>query len=128
MSGKKWVQLLINIRWGAPSACYNHPDKRAVYVVHENYRPLDLREFYKVYHEDEFPRSQQREMRRKHPKQADEKFLCRSCWAEIYNNELRYDAETGQADFTSIGMENWKRRDYRLVEDVVMDFLVVRNN
>lgn len=131
-SNLKWVRLLISFSFGDVSSCHHHPDRHAVQVVHENFRPLDLREFYKMYGEDEFPRSQQKVMRKTHPKQAVEKFVCQECLMIDYvNNTLRYgepDDEVRQADFTSIEVSRWKKRNYRLVEDAVPDFLIKRKS
>lgn len=126
MSKKKWMKLLINIRWGDPSGCYNHPRRRPDFVVHQSIRPLDLRDFYKMYGEEEFPQEQQRALRKTHPKMADEKFLCRSCWDEMYTDDLRYDEETGQANFTSIPIDMWKKREYKLLEQAVVEHLIVK--
>lgn len=124
MSKRKWVKLLISHRWGNQSNCSHHTDRAASYVVHESFAPLDLRDYYRQYGEQEFPRAQQREMRKTHPKQADERFLCMECYKELKNNGMRYDIETGQADFTSIEVERWKEREYRTVEEAVQDFLI----
>ena len=110
MSKRKWMKLLINYQWGSSGGCYYHPETRVAFVVHENFRPVDLRDYYKQYGEEEFPKAQQRELRKVHPKQADEKFLCAACHSELQANPTRYDPETGQADFTSIEIDRWRIR------------------
>ena len=124
MSKTRWMKLLISHKWGSPSNCANHTGRDATYVVHENIDHLDLRDYYRQYGEQEFPRVQQRAMRKVHPKQADERFLCGTCYRELVNSGVRYDLESGQADFTSIEIKLWKNKDYRTVEEAVLDFVI----
>jgi len=128
MSKRKWMKLLISYRWGSPSNCAAHMDRAPSYVVHENIDHLDLRDYYRQYGEEEFPRTQQRAMRKVHPKQGDERFLCVACHTELKNNGMRYDIETGQSDFTSIELEHWREKDYKTVEDAVLDFLIKKKS
>ena len=125
MSKRKWMKILISHKWGSPSHCYNHPDKDVKYVVHEKIDVLDLRDYYREYGEQEFPRVQQRAMRKVHPKQAEERYLCSDCYRGMYlNNDLLYDLESGQAEFTSIEIELWRKKDYMTVEEAVQRFLI----
>ena len=124
MSKKKWMKLLIGYTWGSPSNCSHHSDRNATFIIHEKFEPLDLRDYYRQYGEQEFPRAQQRAMRKIHPKQADERFVCTDCHRSTYLGDgMRYD-EDGQADFTSVELEVWRKKDYRKVEDAVLDFLI----
>jgi len=128
MSKQKWMKLLINYQWGSSGSCYYHTDRRAAFVIHENFKPVDLRDYYREYGEEEFPKAQQKELRKTHPKQADEKFLCVACYREYQNNPTKYDPETGHSDFTSIEIERWRKKDYKTVEDAVREHLIVRKD
>lgn len=125
MSKPKWMRLLIGHRWGTPSVCSHHMDRPSAYVIHYDFRPLDLRDFYRQYGEEEFPKAQQRSMRKVHPKQAEERFICVECHRSVYlADPARYSKETGQADFTSVTVDGWRTKAYRTVEEAVMDFLI----
>ena len=129
MSKPKWMRLLIDHQWGSPSTCSHHSDRRASWVIHQNFEPLDLRDYYRQYGEEEFPRTQQRAMRKVHPKQCEERFVCVECHRSMYLGDgRRYSDETGQADFTSIEVEVWKKKNYKSVEDAVLEFLVKKKS
>ena len=126
MSKRKWMSLLISFQWGDSGNCHYHTGVPAAYVVHENIGPVDLRGYYKQYGESEFPKDQQKALRKIHPKQADEKFLYTQCYRELQANPTRYDPETGQANWTSIEVARWRKKDYKTVEEAVMEHLIIR--
>lgn len=118
------MKLLISHSWGAPSSCYYHPDVPATMVIHDKFQPLDLRDLYRAHGESEFPRTQQQVMRKLHPKQCEQRFLCTSCYRTDYlNNPMRYDIESGLADFTSIEMQIWRDKNYQTVEEAAQRFI-----
>ena len=64
-------------------------------------------------------------MRKVHPKQCDERFVCVECLRSDYAGDpMRYDKESHQANFTSIPLELWKKKNYMTVEDAVMEYLI----
>jgi hypothetical protein len=130
MSNQKWMKLLINYKWGDPNSCYytHDPPRPAAWVVHENFKPVDLRDFYKQYGEKEFPKTEQRALRKIHPKQADERFLCRGCLESYYLNDTSKFGEDGQANYTYLSIQDWKKKDYKSVEQAVTEHLIELND
>lgn len=96
--GKKRGFPLIRYQEGTQGQCYECAERTIVvkpeFVVHYDYNYS--------------PKGQV----------VTERFLCRHHWeANWYNNESKYDPDTGQSEFTSMYLRNWKKRDWVSYEE-----------
>jgi len=113
MAKGKRGKLLITYQEGDPSHC--GCGKRPEMIVHHSIDYLDLRDF----HDEDFTKELQRVLRKAYPREAMERFLCKGCWdAQWYNNDDHYEGD-GQADFTSMFIRDWRKREWFRTEDAV---------
>jgi hypothetical protein len=111
---KRGVLVVVN-RWGNPTSCTKCGISEVTRVVHEDIDWISLKDYI-----EELDSDQRSALRKRHPKQCDEKFLCEACFQkDYYNNDERYDPYTHQADFTTVYIRDWKNKEYLTIDEVV---------
>ena len=109
-------RLLISVQSGDPTKCAECPSGFVTKVIRYNIDYVNLKDFMV---DEDFTKDHRKMLSKKYPKEADQKFLCENCWrVNWYNNGMNYD-EDGQADFASMTLASWRKRDWLRVEDAV---------
>lgn len=105
---KKNKYIIIDQSRGSVWRCGEHEDREPKYVVHHNYRETS-----------EFIGKEEQALKvEKFNKICDELFLCELCWeTEWYLNDTRYD-DGGNADFTSLEINEYKGKEFTHLSDI----------
>lgn len=107
---RKRSRSLIDLSMGDLFNCANC-EARPVFIVHYHYRDFKPLEGLSSEAADKFKRFDQ---------VVDRQFLCRAHWAaEFFNNPAYFDPHTGEATFSSVDPQTWKKIDYKELEPIL---------
>lgn len=106
----KTSKTLIKTRLGSPSQCSYCGSPKVVLVMHRDYGPIYLKG------ESEETKEA---IDRRFKKQASEYFLCRSCYDSNYKQNPAYLQDSGQYEYTTMEIQNWKKVEFLTIFEAV---------
>lgn len=116
MSKQKQGVMLINQSLGSSENCHrcgkNHVDR----VLHTDIDYISFRGYGTI------SGNTKDAIKKNYTKQCNEIFLCQKCYEANYMLDPSYIDETGQYQYTSVLLRDWKKTTYLTIEQAIEKF------